>query len=265
MPNSDLYPLPPHLYRDLVNALFDTAIKYQNTQQLRAKLSRTLLNSGVVPCGSDNLWMPLYTETELNEAKQSNTAVVNFEWSNSQLVACCSYSSRLSGINFSLFGVSGEMNERRFIAVDIGEHLTEEEVLSRIKQNVWHVVIAEEGLGRHLAEALERSGVKPQRVSMARPEAEGFRSTRYFNPWAYVNMAAGEALLQRRLCLKHVPEIENVGTKIFRRLNENGQWQVTSRKDIEVSDYAKDTWASLCLAFLAEPQKEGCGEDKQDG
>ena len=37
------------------------------------------------------------------------------------------------------------MNERRFIAVDIGEHLTEEEVLSRIKQNVWHVVIAEEG------------------------------------------------------------------------------------------------------------------------
>ena len=262
MPNSDLYPLPPHLYRDLVNALFDTAIKYQNTQQLRAKLSRTLLNSGVVPCGSDNLWMPLYTETELNEAKQSNTSVVNFDWATSQLVACCSYSSRLSGINFSLFRVSGEMNERRFIVVDIGEHLTEEEVLSRIKQNIWHVVIAEEGLGRHLAEALERSGVKPQRVSMARPEADGLHSTRYFNPWAYVNMAAGEALLQRRLCLKHVPEIENVGTKIFRRLNENGQWRVTSRKDIEASDYAKDTWASLCLAFLAEPQKVGCGEDK---
>lgn len=89
--------------------------------------------------------MPLYTETELNEAKQSNTSVVNFDWATSQLVACCSYSSRLSGINFSLFRVSGEMNERRFIVVDIGEHLTEEEVLSRIKQNVWHVVIAEEG------------------------------------------------------------------------------------------------------------------------
>ncbi|WP_213733728.1 hypothetical protein [Citrobacter europaeus] len=264
MPNSDLYPLPPHLYRDLVNALFDTSIKYQNTQQLRAKLSSTLLKRGIVPSGLNTLRVPLYTETELNEAKQSNTSVVNFDWGTSQLVACCGYSSRLSGINFSLFRVSGEMNERRFIVVDIGEHLTEEEVLSRIKQNVWHVVIAEEGLGRHLAEALERSGVKPQRVSMARPETGGLYSTRYFNPWAYVNMAAGEALMQRRLCLKHVPEIENVGIKIFRRLNENGQWRVTSLKDIEASDYAKDTWASLCLVFLAEPQKEGCGEDKQD-
>ena len=83
--------------------------------------------------------------------------------------------------------------------------------------------------------------MKPQRRIYGKTRSRGFRSTRYFNPWAYVNMAAGEALLQRRLCLKHVPEIENVGTKIFRRLNENGQWQVTSRKDIEVSDYAKDT------------------------
>ncbi|MEG2041265.1 MAG: hypothetical protein RR068_09170, partial [Hafnia sp.] len=244
------------LYRDLVNALVDTAVKYQNTQQLRAKLSSTLLNSGVVPCGSNNLWIPLYTETELNEAKQSNTSVVNFEWATSQLVACCGYSSRPSCINFSLFRVSGEMNERRFIAIDIGEHLTEEEVLSRIKQNACHVVIAEEGLGKQLADAAEKLGLKVQRVSLAKPMPAQRQSARYLNQWAYANIATGEALMQRRLCLYHEPDIKNVGTKIFRRLNEKGQWRVTSRKDIDASDYSKDTWASLCLAFLAEPQKK---------
>ncbi|WP_254797857.1 hypothetical protein [Enterobacter sp. JMULE2] len=34
--------LPPHVYRELVNSLRDTAVKYQGCQQLREQLSRTL-------------------------------------------------------------------------------------------------------------------------------------------------------------------------------------------------------------------------------
>lgn len=36
------YKLPPHIFRELVNRLRDTAVKYQGCQQLREQLSRTL-------------------------------------------------------------------------------------------------------------------------------------------------------------------------------------------------------------------------------
>lgn len=34
--------VPPHIYRELVNQLRDTAVKYQGCQQLREQLSATL-------------------------------------------------------------------------------------------------------------------------------------------------------------------------------------------------------------------------------
>ncbi|WP_269564558.1 hypothetical protein [Kosakonia radicincitans] len=40
--NSPRYTLPPHIYRELVNQLRDTAVKYQGCQQLRKQLSETL-------------------------------------------------------------------------------------------------------------------------------------------------------------------------------------------------------------------------------
>ncbi len=47
-PVSSGYKLPPHVYRELVNSLRDTAEKYQGTQQLREQLSRTLTDNGLV-------------------------------------------------------------------------------------------------------------------------------------------------------------------------------------------------------------------------
>ncbi|MGQ5800670.1 hypothetical protein ACUNI4_25235 [Serratia sp. IR-2025] len=47
-PVSQGYTLPPHVYRELVNSLRDTAEKYQGTQQLREQLSRTLTENGLV-------------------------------------------------------------------------------------------------------------------------------------------------------------------------------------------------------------------------
>ncbi|EEN4005951.1 hypothetical protein CB293_23235 [Salmonella enterica subsp. enterica serovar Kentucky] len=41
-PVTTSYKLPPHIYRELVNRLRDTAVKYQGCQQLREQLSRTL-------------------------------------------------------------------------------------------------------------------------------------------------------------------------------------------------------------------------------
>lgn len=41
-PVTTAYKLPPHVYRELVNSLRDTAVKYQGCQQLREQLSRTL-------------------------------------------------------------------------------------------------------------------------------------------------------------------------------------------------------------------------------
>ncbi|PTA87497.1 hypothetical protein CWM66_26585 [Kosakonia sp. H7A] len=41
-PVSQRYTLPPHIYRELVNQLRDTAVKYQGSQQLRAALCKTL-------------------------------------------------------------------------------------------------------------------------------------------------------------------------------------------------------------------------------
>ncbi|MGP1102023.1 hypothetical protein ACJ8OA_06260 [Serratia sp. CY68630] len=46
-PVSGGYTLPPHVYRELVNSLRDTAVKYQGTQQLREQLSRTLMQNGL--------------------------------------------------------------------------------------------------------------------------------------------------------------------------------------------------------------------------
>lgn len=46
-PVSLRYTLPPHVYRELVNCLRDTAVKYQGTQQLREQLSRTLTENGL--------------------------------------------------------------------------------------------------------------------------------------------------------------------------------------------------------------------------
>lgn len=46
-PVSGGYKLPPHVYRELVNSLRDTAVKYQGTQQLREQLSRTLMKNGL--------------------------------------------------------------------------------------------------------------------------------------------------------------------------------------------------------------------------
>ncbi len=46
-PVSSGYKLPPHVYRELVNSLRDTAVKYQGTQQLREQLSRTLMKNGL--------------------------------------------------------------------------------------------------------------------------------------------------------------------------------------------------------------------------
>lgn len=63
-PVSQPYTLPPHVYRELVNSLRDTAVKYRDSQQLRAKISRTLStaiapahggNSPVIPDG----WIPV--------------------------------------------------------------------------------------------------------------------------------------------------------------------------------------------------------------
>ncbi|MDM3064360.1 hypothetical protein [Citrobacter sp. CK180] len=41
-PVSDAYKLPPHVYRELVNQLHSTAMKYSGCQQLREQISRTL-------------------------------------------------------------------------------------------------------------------------------------------------------------------------------------------------------------------------------
>lgn len=41
-PVTTAYKLPPHIFRELVNRLYDTAVKYQGCQQLREQLSRTL-------------------------------------------------------------------------------------------------------------------------------------------------------------------------------------------------------------------------------
>lgn len=41
-PVSQRYTLPPHIYRELINQLRDTAVKYQGCQQLREQLSETL-------------------------------------------------------------------------------------------------------------------------------------------------------------------------------------------------------------------------------
>nr|WP_240613127.1 hypothetical protein [Enterobacter roggenkampii] len=41
-PVTTAYKLPPHIFRELVNRLRDTAVKYQGCQQLREQLSRTL-------------------------------------------------------------------------------------------------------------------------------------------------------------------------------------------------------------------------------
>ncbi|MCD0238909.1 hypothetical protein LN391_21990, partial [Enterobacter kobei] len=41
-PVTTTYKLPPHTYRELVNRLRDTAVKYHGCQQLREQLSRTL-------------------------------------------------------------------------------------------------------------------------------------------------------------------------------------------------------------------------------
>lgn len=41
-PVNQRYTLPPHIYRELVNQLRDTAVKYQGCQQLREQLSETL-------------------------------------------------------------------------------------------------------------------------------------------------------------------------------------------------------------------------------
>lgn len=46
MDNNQLYTLPPHVYRELVNSLRDTAVKYAGCQQLREQISQTL--SGVL-------------------------------------------------------------------------------------------------------------------------------------------------------------------------------------------------------------------------
>lgn len=41
-PVTTAYKLPPHIFRELVNRLRDTAVKYQGCQQLREQLSRTM-------------------------------------------------------------------------------------------------------------------------------------------------------------------------------------------------------------------------------
>ena len=41
-PVTTAYKLPPHIFRELVNRLRDTAVKYQGCQQLREQLSSTL-------------------------------------------------------------------------------------------------------------------------------------------------------------------------------------------------------------------------------
>ncbi|HFT8655625.1 TPA: hypothetical protein ACGSTA_001185 [Enterobacter cloacae] len=41
-PVTTTYKLPPHVYRELVNSLRDTAVKYQGCQQLRGQISETL-------------------------------------------------------------------------------------------------------------------------------------------------------------------------------------------------------------------------------
>ncbi|HEJ7969452.1 TPA: hypothetical protein SMI17_003058 [Serratia marcescens] len=46
-PVSQRYTLPPHVFRELVNSLRDTAVKYQGAQQLREQLSRTLTDKGL--------------------------------------------------------------------------------------------------------------------------------------------------------------------------------------------------------------------------
>lgn len=47
-PVSQHYKLPPHVYRELVNSLRDTAMKYQGMGQLREQLSRTLSDAGLL-------------------------------------------------------------------------------------------------------------------------------------------------------------------------------------------------------------------------
>jgi hypothetical protein len=52
-PVSQDYKLPPHVFRELVNALRDTAMKYQGMGQLREQLSRTLSDAGWLETAPD--------------------------------------------------------------------------------------------------------------------------------------------------------------------------------------------------------------------
>lgn len=50
---SQPYALQPHVYRELVNSLRDTAVKYRDSQQLRAQISNTL-RSAIAPANGGN-------------------------------------------------------------------------------------------------------------------------------------------------------------------------------------------------------------------
>jgi len=53
-PVSQRYTLPPHVFRELVNSLRDTAVKYQGNQQLREQLKKTLKKDGLLTQAQDN-------------------------------------------------------------------------------------------------------------------------------------------------------------------------------------------------------------------
>ena len=62
MDNNQLYSLPPHVYRELVNSLRDTAVKYAGFQQLREQISETL-SSFLVPASPTSAAMAAAVET----------------------------------------------------------------------------------------------------------------------------------------------------------------------------------------------------------
>ncbi|MCA1256241.1 DUF551 domain-containing protein [Enterobacter kobei] len=100
-PVTTAYKLPPHVYRELVNSLRDTAVKYQGCQQLREQISETLSqvithtphcgNSPVIPDG----WVAC--SERLPDKSQNVLISVNFD---SPLIEPLICSARYTGSTF---------------------------------------------------------------------------------------------------------------------------------------------------------------------
>lgn len=213
----------------------------------------------------------------LSEKAQSNKVQLPEEWG-TVLVADVGGGVERDSSTLAAFKIGGYFDERvvepiwvkempkTMAADEFGHEIYE----ASLEFDNCSIAVDAVGIGLQTCQVLDRKGVAVQRIMWGAPCHSQAHKDRFINERAYCYVSLRDGLMSSRVKLDGSKQIVEQASRIPYRLNERGQYQMTSKEQMRSMGIKSPDWADLyAMAMMADyvpdySQGEVGGDGEED-